>query len=116
MRMQGRPTGTGLTLEQKKSRLWGSKAASEQPQADAEYGVNRWDTAAFSSETDKDKFSRLMGVKRTGATTSASQHAANCEDRELFSRERQDRVMGDLESQFITGLKRKDGRTVGLGL
>lgn len=30
--------------------------------------------------------------------------------------ERQDRVMGDLESQFITGLKRKDGRTVGLGL
>ena len=35
----------------------------------------------------------------------------------LFSAgERQDRVMGDLESQFITGLKRKDGRTVGLGL
>ena len=136
--MQGHPTGTGLTLEQKKSRLWGSKAASEQPQvkalhsrtlhraalkatpsetcwriavqhvsatsclhsalhallaycshclsllcvkmmsqtvsqssndivlpemavqADAGYGVNRWDTAAFSSETDKDKFSRLM--------------------------------------------------------
>ncbi|DBA90387.1 TPA: Kanadaptin [Trebouxia sp. C0004] len=116
MRMQGHPTGTGLTLEQKKSKLWGSKAATEQPQADAGYGVNRWDTAAFSSETDKEKFSRLMGVKRTAAATSASQHAANSEDRELFSRERQDRVMGDLESQFITGLKRKDGRTVGLGL
>jgi len=29
-------------------------------QADAGYGVNRWDTAAFSSETDKEKFSRLM--------------------------------------------------------
>ena len=27
MRMQGHPTGTGLTLEQKKSKLWGSKAA-----------------------------------------------------------------------------------------
>ncbi|KAL0042779.1 hypothetical protein WJX79_010768 [Trebouxia sp. C0005] len=115
MRMQGHPMGTGLTLEQKKNRLWGSKAAAEQPQADAGYGVNRWDTAAFSSETDKEKFSRLMGVKRT-ATTSASLHAATFEDRELFSRERQDRVMGDLESQFITGLKRKDGRTVGLGL
>ena len=34
----------------------------------------------------------------------------------VFAGERQDRVMGDLESQFITGLKRKDGRTVGLGL
>lgn len=30
--------------------------------------------------------------------------------------ERQERVLGDLESQFITGLRRKDGRTVGLGL
>ena len=30
--------------------------------------------------------------------------------------ELQDRVMGDLESQLITGLKRKDGRTVRLGL
>ena len=35
MRMQGHPTGTGLTLEQKKSRLWGSKAATEQPQVSA---------------------------------------------------------------------------------
>ena len=35
MRMQGHPTGTGLTLEQKKSRLWGSKAATEQPQVNA---------------------------------------------------------------------------------
>ena len=26
MRMQGHPTGTGLTLQQKKSKLWGSKA------------------------------------------------------------------------------------------
>ncbi|DBB02755.1 TPA: hypothetical protein ACH3X1_013593 [Trebouxia sp. C0004] len=49
-------------------------------EADAGYGVNRWDTAAFSSETDKEKFSRLMGVKRTAAATSASQHAANSED------------------------------------
>ena len=29
-------------------------------QADAGYGVNRWDTAAFSSETDKEKFSHFM--------------------------------------------------------
>ena len=35
MRMQGHPTGTGLTLEQKKSRLWGSKTATEQPQVKA---------------------------------------------------------------------------------
>jgi len=37
MRMQGHPTGTGLTLEQKKSRLWGSKAATEQPQVSASH-------------------------------------------------------------------------------
>lgn len=29
-------------------------------QADAGYGANRWDTAAFSNKTDKEKFSRLM--------------------------------------------------------
>ena len=29
-------------------------------QADAGCGANRWDTAAFSNETDKEKFSRLM--------------------------------------------------------
>lgn len=34
----------------------------------------------------------------------------------VFAGERQERVLGDLESQFITGLRRKDGRTVGLGL
>ncbi len=34
----------------------------------------------------------------------------------LHAEERQDRVLEDLESQFITGLRRKDGRTVGLGL
>lgn len=27
LRMQGHPSGTGLTLEQKKSKLWGNKAA-----------------------------------------------------------------------------------------
>ena len=30
--------------------------------------------------------------------------------------QRQDQVLGELESQFMTGLRRKDGRTVGLGL
>ena len=32
MRMQGHPMGTGLTLEQKKTRLWGSKAVPDQAQ------------------------------------------------------------------------------------
>ena len=30
--------------------------------------------------------------------------------------EQQQRVLGDLESQYVAGLRRKDGRTVGLGL
>lgn len=32
MRMQGHPMGTGLTLEQKKTKLWGSKAVPDQAQ------------------------------------------------------------------------------------
>ena len=30
--------------------------------------------------------------------------------------EQQARVLGDVEAQFLAGLRRKDGRTVGLGL
>ena len=29
-------------------------------QEDANFGANRWDTAAFANETEKEKFSRLM--------------------------------------------------------
>lgn len=118
--MQGHPSGTGLTLEQKKSKLWGNKAApAVAVQSDASYGANRWDTAAFNNETDKEKFSRLMGVKMAASQSAAPpawQPPVDYEDRDLFTKERQDRVLADLESQFTTGLRRKDGRTVGLGL
>jgi endonuclease/exonuclease/phosphatase (EEP) superfamily protein YafD len=30
--------------------------------------------------------------------------------------EQQARVLGDVEAQFLAGIRRKDGRTVGLGL
>ena len=34
----------------------------------------------------------------------------------LRAGEKQARVLGDVEAQFLAGLRRKDGRTVGLGL
>ncbi|PNH04870.1 hypothetical protein TSOC_008950 [Tetrabaena socialis] len=33
-----------------------------------------------------------------------------------FSCEQQDRVLSEVEQQFMAGLRRKDGRTTGLGI
>jgi collagen type VII alpha len=34
----------------------------------------------------------------------------------VLTRDEQQRVLSDVERQFVAGLRRKDGRTVGLGL
>lgn len=57
--------GTGgpqapMTLEQKKKLLWGKKADSEEPPAQAAFGANRWDTVEFTNAEDKSKFIKLM--------------------------------------------------------
>jgi hypothetical protein len=49
------------------------------------YGANRWDTVQFQSETDKEKFERLMGVKRVA--TAVPEHAVGVVEDQPTERE-----------------------------
>ncbi|KAH9606331.1 hypothetical protein KSS87_005328 [Heliosperma pusillum] len=94
-------TSTGImTADQKKKLLWGSKktTTTEEPS-------NRWDSAMFSDRERQEKFNKLMGVKGEVKTTSKP---ASSQDAE--------KLQVDLEKQYTAGLRRRDGRTVGLGL
>lgn len=83
------------------------------------FGANRWDAASFSNEADRQKFIKLMGVKADvsqGAPDTAVQHCTAEPEREVLSADQQARVLTDVESHFMQGLRRADGRKVGLGL
>lgn len=94
------------SVDEKKKMLWGSK--DQKPAAAS--GTNRWDTVRFADRDRQEKFNKLMGVKGElegggeGKTTN------------LFTTEKQEELQQDLEKQFTAGLRRRDGRTVGLGL
>lgn len=53
---------------------------------------------------------------RQATFSSAAARLLFCDIVNVFAGEQQQRVLGDLESQYVAGLRRKDGRTVGLGL
>ncbi|KAL9260281.1 hypothetical protein AKJ16_DCAP04832 [Drosera capensis] len=95
--------GTGImTAEQKKKLLWGNKKANT-----PEESSRRWDTALFSDRERQEKFNKLMGVKGE----------VKVENRvEGQDTEKQRELQLDLERQYTAGLRRRDGRTVGLGL
>ncbi|XP_074320563.1 uncharacterized protein LOC141657285 isoform X2 [Silene latifolia] len=94
-------TSTGImTADQKKKLLWGSKKSTP-----TEEPSNRWDSAMFSDRERQEKFNKLMGVK--GEVKTASKPASS-QDAE--------KLQVDLEKQYTAGLRRRDGRTVGLGL
>eukprot|EP00250_Pteridium_aquilinum_P011848 c20347_g1_i1 orf=206-1819(+) len=93
------------SVDEKKKMLWGSK---EQKPAVAS-GTNRWDTVRFADRDRQEKFHKLMGVK--GEAEGGQGSAGN-----LFTTEKQEELQQDLEKQFTAGLRRRDGRTVGLGL
>ena len=76
------------------------------------YGANRWDTATFENDADKAKFNKLMGVK-----AETSNQPGVSEDREgVLSGAAQTQVLRSVEGHFMQGLRRADGRKVGLGL
>ncbi|GIM15020.1 hypothetical protein Vretimale_17901 [Volvox reticuliferus] len=115
-----------LTAEQKRKLLWGAKKVEAVVTQGAEslFGANRWDRAAEILETDRDKekFQRLMGLKgdmvhRTALpTVEARPPSPGPESHLAMTREQQERVLGEVEQQYLAGLKRKDGRTAGLGM
>ncbi|KAL1191514.1 hypothetical protein V5N11_002337 [Cardamine amara subsp. amara] len=96
--------GTGyLTTDQKKKLLWGKKksTATEEP-------AHRWDSALIGDRERQEKFNKLMGVK--GSIVNQEQNPSEVEV------EKQKELQMDLEKQYTAGLRRRDGRTVGLGL
>lgn len=95
------------SVDEKKKMLWGSK---DQQKPVVASGTNRWDTVRFADRDRQDKFQKLMGVK--GDAGEGGQGSAD----NLFTTEKQEELQQDLEKQFTAGLRRRDGRTVGLGL
>ena len=96
-----------LTTDQKKKLLWGSKKSTPTEEAS-----HRWDMAVFDRER-QEKFNKLMGVK---GEVKGEQNSNNQNDNDLLRSEKQKELQLDLEKQYTAGLRRRDGRTVGLGL
>nr|GMC85998.1 arginine/serine-rich coiled-coil protein 2 isoform X2 [Ipomoea batatas] len=96
--------GTGyMTADQKKKLLWGSKKST----TNSEESAHRWDTSTFGDCERQEKFNKLMGVKGNVKM----EHKPGTQDAE-----KQKELQMDLEKQYTAGLRRRDGRTVGLGL
>ncbi|GMH29411.1 hypothetical protein Nepgr_031254 [Nepenthes gracilis] len=101
--------GTGvMTADQKKKLLWGNKKSSS-----SEESSHRWDTTLFSDRDRQEKFNKLMGVK---GEVKVEQRPMNEDGTDLLRAEKQRELQLDLEKQYTAGLRRRDGRTVGLGL
>ncbi|KAG5570834.1 hypothetical protein H5410_060600, partial [Solanum commersonii] len=96
--------GTGImTNDQKKKLLWGNKKTT----TNIEESTHRWDTSLFGDRDRQEKFNKLMGVKGDVPTENKPV---------IHDAERQKELQMDLEKQYTAGLRRRDGRTVGLGL
>ncbi|XP_004497722.1 uncharacterized protein [Cicer arietinum] len=96
-----------LTMDQKKKLLWGSKKSTP-----TEESGHRWDMAMFDRER-QEKFNKLMGVK---GEAKVELNSDNQNDNDVLRAEKQKELQLDLEKQYTAGLRRRDGRTVGLGL
>ncbi|QCE05763.1 arginine/serine-rich coiled-coil protein 2 isoform X2 [Vigna unguiculata] len=97
-----------LTTDQKKKLLWGSKKSTP-----TEESGHRWDTAMFSDRDRQEKFNKLMGMK---GEAKVEQNSNNQSSNDILRAEKQKELQIDLEKQYTAGLRRRDGRTVGLGL
>ncbi|KAK9157226.1 hypothetical protein Scep_003800 [Stephania cephalantha] len=100
--------GGFMSADQKKKLLWGSKKSTA-----AEESGSCWDVSTFSDRERQEKFYKLMGAKGNFKTEQKSEN--NDGDSRLRA-EKQQELQEDLEKQYTAGLRRRDGRTVGLGL
>ncbi|KAL2664224.1 hypothetical protein AAZX31_02G158000 [Glycine max] len=97
-----------LTTDQKKKLLWGGKRSTP-----TEESGHRWDTAMFSDRERQEKFNKLMGMR---GETKVEQNFNNQSSNDSLRAEKEKELQMDLEKQYTAGLRRRDGRTVGLGL
>ncbi|KAH6817658.1 hypothetical protein C2S51_001261 [Perilla frutescens var. frutescens] len=96
--------GTGyMSTDQKKKLLWGNKKSIA-----TEESTHRWDTPMFGDRDRQEKFNKLMGVKGDAKVEVKPDNPDVEKQRE--------QLQMDLEKQYTAGLRRRDGRTVGLGL
>lgn len=100
--------GGYMSTDQKKKLLWGSKknTAVEEP-------GHRWDVPLFTDRERQEKFNKLMGVKGDPKPVPIPD---NKDGSGVVQSEKQEQLQLDLEKQYTAGLRRRDGRTVGLGL
>ncbi|KAH7672032.1 Lysine-rich nucleolar protein 1 [Dioscorea alata] len=98
--------GGYMSTDQKKKLLWGSKknTTTQEPS-------KRWDLHSFADRERQEKFNKLMGVKGD-----ANLEQKLGEKDGGLRAEQQEQLQIDLERQYTAGLRRRDGRTVGLGL
>ncbi|CAK9184058.1 unnamed protein product [Ilex paraguariensis] len=97
-----------MSTDQKKKLLWGSKKSTT-----TEETAHPWDTALFGDRERQEKFNKLMGLK---GDVKVEQKPDNQDGSGLLRAEKQKELQMDLEKQYTAGLRRRDGRTVGLGL
>lgn len=97
-----------MSTDQKKKLLWGNKRNTA-----AEESGHRWDTTLFGDRDRQEKFNKLMGVK---GELKVENKPNNQDGDGLLQAEKQRELQVDLEKQYTAGLRRRDGRTVGLGL
>ncbi|KAL0339774.1 UNVERIFIED_CONTAM: hypothetical protein Sradi_4494200 [Sesamum radiatum] len=92
-----------MSTDQKKKLLWGNKKSTA-----VEESAHRWDTTMFGDRERQEKFNKLMGVKGDAKMEQKPDNPDVEKQREQLQME--------LEKQYTAGLRRRDGRTVGLGL
>ncbi|KAL6873968.1 hypothetical protein ACP4OV_014050 [Aristida adscensionis] len=101
--------GTGrLTTDQKKKLLWGNKKSNPPEESSA-----RWDANLFSDRERQEKFNKLMGVK---SSAPVQENKVESKDGSSTEAKKLEELDTNLEKHYIAGLRRRDGRTVGLGL
>ncbi|VAI07816.1 unnamed protein product [Triticum turgidum subsp. durum] len=74
-----------------------------------------WDSNLFSDRERQEKFNKLMGVK-SNASASVQESKAGIKEEGPAEVKKQEELDTDLEKLYVAGLRRRDGRTVGLGL
>lgn len=100
--------GSYMSTDQKKKLLWGNKKSTP-----VEESARRWDTALIGDRDRQEKFNKLMGVK---GNANVGHRPGDQDGGGHLQAEKQRELQLDLEKQYTAGLRRRDGRTVGLGL
>lgn len=93
-----------MSTDQKKKLLWGNKKNTSTIEKQS---GTLWNQQLFEDRERQEKFNKLMGVKESAAS--------ECKAATMNAEMKQKLEM-DLEKQYTAGLRRRDGRTVGLGL